>query len=44
MIALVQGGLDLAPLITHRLKIDDFAEGFSAMRAGDAGKVVLVWN
>ncbi|MCB1415092.1 MAG: L-threonine 3-dehydrogenase [Phyllobacteriaceae bacterium] len=44
MIALVQGGLDLAPLITHRLKIDDFAEGFSAMRAGDAGKVVLDWN
>ena len=44
MIALVQGGLDLAPLITHRLKIDDFEEGFSAMRAGDAGKVVLDWN
>ncbi|MEZ5881980.1 MAG: L-threonine 3-dehydrogenase [Nitratireductor sp.] len=44
MIALVQGGLDLAPLITHRLKIDDFAEGFSAMCAGDAGKVVLDWN
>jgi len=44
MIALVQGGLDLTPLITHRLKIDAFEEGFAAMRSGDAGKVVLDWN
>ncbi|WP_075997695.1 L-threonine 3-dehydrogenase [Salaquimonas pukyongi] len=44
MIALVQGGLDLAPLITHRLNIDAFEEGFSAMRSGEAGKVVLDWN
>ena len=44
MIALVQGGLDIAPLITHRLKIDDFATGFEAMRSGDSGKVVLDWT
>jgi threonine 3-dehydrogenase len=44
MIGLVQGGLDLAPLITHRLRIDDFAEGFRAMKAGEAGKVVLDWT
>lgn len=43
MIALVQGGLDLTPLITHRLPIDDFATGFSAMREGSAGKVVMDW-
>ena len=44
MIALVQGGLDLAPLITHRLPIDRFREGFDAMRDGSAGKVVLDWG
>ena len=44
MIALVQGGLDLAPLITHRIKIDEFETGFSAMRSGNAGKVVMDWE
>lgn len=44
MIALVQGGLDLAPLITHRLPIDRFREGFDAMRNGTAGKVVMDWT
>jgi threonine 3-dehydrogenase len=43
MIALVQSGLDLAPLITHRIAIEDFAEGFAVMRSGDSGKVVLDW-
>ncbi|MEL6476831.1 MAG: zinc-binding dehydrogenase, partial [Pseudomonadota bacterium] len=43
MIAFVQTGLDLTPLITHRLPVSDFAEGFRAMRAGEAGKVVLDW-
>ncbi len=44
MIGLVQGGLDLAPLITHRLPVARFADGFAAMRAGEAGKVVLDWE
>jgi threonine 3-dehydrogenase len=44
MIALVQGGLDLSGLITHRIKIDDFATGFAAMRSGEAGKVVMDWG
>jgi threonine 3-dehydrogenase len=43
MIAFVQGGLDVSPVITHRLPIDRFEEGFAAMRAGDSGKVVLDW-
>ena len=43
MIAFVQGGLDLAPIITHRLPIDDFQSGFDAMRSGSSGKVVLTW-
>ena len=43
MTTLVQGGLDLSPLITHRLGVDDYLEGFAAMRSGDSGKVVLDW-
>ncbi|MFV0475896.1 MAG: L-threonine 3-dehydrogenase, partial [Pikeienuella sp.] len=43
MIGLVQGGLDLSPLITHRLKAEDYREGFELMRAGACGKVVLDW-
>jgi threonine 3-dehydrogenase len=44
MIALLAGGLDLAPLIPHRFSIADFATGFEAMRSGDAGKVVMDWQ
>ncbi len=43
MIALVQSGLDLSGLITHRIGIDDFEEGFAAMISGEAGKVVMSW-
>ncbi|MEO1611976.1 MAG: L-threonine 3-dehydrogenase, partial [Pseudomonadota bacterium] len=41
MIGLVQGGLDLTPLITHRLSATEFEKGFDLMRAGTCGKVVL---
>lgn len=44
MIAFVQGGLDVSPIITHRLAIDDYQEGFEAMRSGNAGKVVMDWT
>ena len=44
MIALVRGGLDLTDLITHRIGIDDFADGFAAMLSGNAGKVVMDWT
>ena len=44
MIALVQSGLDVSGLITHRLKIDEFQEGFAAMISGEAGKVVMDWD
>jgi threonine 3-dehydrogenase len=44
MIALVQSGLDLSGLITHRIGIDDFAEGFDVMLSGEAGKVVMDWG
>ncbi|SFQ64920.1 L-threonine 3-dehydrogenase [Nitratireductor indicus] len=43
MIALVQTRLDLRDIITHRIKADDFREGFAAMRSGGSGKVVMSW-
>ncbi|WP_281967131.1 L-threonine 3-dehydrogenase [Roseovarius nanhaiticus] len=44
MIALVQSGLDVSGLITHRIGIDDFEAGFEAMISGNSGKVVMDWN
>ena len=44
MIALVQSGLDLTDLITHRIGIDDFEDGFAAMISGETGKVVMDWD
>ncbi|OIQ41607.1 MAG: L-threonine 3-dehydrogenase [Roseobacter sp. MedPE-SWde] len=44
MIAMLQNGLDVSPVITHQFGVDDFAEGFAAMKSGNSGKVVLNWN
>ncbi|HXV00586.1 MAG TPA: L-threonine 3-dehydrogenase [Caulobacteraceae bacterium] len=43
MFGLIRGGLDLEPLITHRLEASDFRSGFEAALSGEAGKVVLRW-
>jgi threonine 3-dehydrogenase len=43
MVAMLQSGLDLSPIITHRFGIDDFQKGFDAMRSGQSGKVILDW-
>ena len=43
MTVLVQGGLDISPVITHRLPYTDFEEGFAAMNEGSTGKVILNW-
>jgi threonine 3-dehydrogenase len=41
MLGLLEGGLDMEPIITHRLPREDFQAGFDAMRSGSSGKVVL---
>ena len=41
---MVQGGLDLTPVITHRFNYKDFEKGFAAMNSGMSGKVVLDWT
>jgi len=43
MIAMLQNGLDVSAVITHRFGADDFAAGFAAMKSGTSGKVVLSW-
>jgi len=43
MTSMLQSGLDISAVITHRLAVDDYEQGFAAMRAGEAGKVVLDW-
>lgn len=44
MIAMLENGLDIRRVITHRFKVDDFAQGFEVMRSGRSGKVVLDWD
>lgn len=43
MTMMLQSGLDVGPVITHRFAAEDFEEGFAAMNGGDCGKVVLKW-
>lgn len=44
MLGLIEGGLDLDPLVTHRLRFTEFQAGFDAMASGQSGKVVLDWT
>ncbi|MBL8894038.1 MAG: L-threonine 3-dehydrogenase [Rhizobiales bacterium] len=44
MIAMLQSGLDIRKVITHRMKAEGFAQGFALMKQGSCGKVVLDWN
>jgi threonine 3-dehydrogenase len=43
MAAMLQSGLDIRPIITHRFPIADFRAGFEVMRSGQSGKVILDW-
>lgn len=44
MSVLVQTGLDITPVITHRFGCDEFAKGFDVMKTGHSGKVILSWR
>ena len=44
MSMMVETGLDLSPIITHRLHYSEFQQGFDAMLSGQAGKVILNWE
>jgi threonine 3-dehydrogenase len=44
MLAMLQSGLDIRPVITHRLDAVDFLAGFDTMARGECGKIVLDWR
>jgi len=44
MTVLLQSGLDIQPVITHRLGINDYREGFEIMNSGKSGKITLDWS
>ncbi|MEB8431795.1 L-threonine 3-dehydrogenase [Cocleimonas sp. KMM 6892] len=44
MSMMIETGLDLNPIITHRLPYTDFQQGFDAMLSGESGKVILDWE
>ncbi|MCF6314602.1 MAG: L-threonine 3-dehydrogenase [Verrucomicrobiales bacterium] len=44
MTSMIQSGMDISPVITHRIGYEDFEEGFAAMRSGQSGKVVMDWE
>jgi threonine 3-dehydrogenase len=44
MTVMLQSGLDITPVITHRYAFQDFEKGFEAMRSGHSGKIILTWH
>jgi threonine 3-dehydrogenase len=44
MTVMIQSGLDIRPVITHRFDFRDFEAAFIAARSGDSGKVIMDWQ
>jgi threonine 3-dehydrogenase len=44
MTVMLQGGLDIRPVITHRFAAAEFEKGFEVMNSGQSGKVILDWT
>jgi len=44
MSVMLESGLNIAPVITHRLPYPEFEKGFAAMKSGECGKVILNWR
>jgi threonine 3-dehydrogenase len=44
MASMLQSGLDISPIITHRFDIDDYQPAFELMASGQSGKVILNWT
>jgi threonine 3-dehydrogenase len=43
MSSMLQSGLNIEPILTHRFAAADFQQGFDVMRSGNSGKVILDW-
>ncbi len=44
MASMLQSGLDISPIITHRFDMNDYEEAFQLMESGESGKVILNWR
>jgi len=44
MSVMLESGLDIRPVITHRFSYRDFEQAFQAMRSGNTGKVIMEWS
>ncbi len=44
MTVMIQGGLDLMPVITHSFHYTEFEKGFELMKSGQSGKIILNWE
>ena len=44
MTVMIQSGLDIAPVITHRFSYREFEQAFEVMASGNSGKVLLYWE
>jgi threonine 3-dehydrogenase len=44
MTVMLQSGLDISPVITHRFQFEEFEDAFATARSGKAGKVVMRWS
>ena len=44
MSSMLQSGLDLTPIMTHRFSVDDYETAFQLMESGQSGKVILDWT
>jgi len=44
MLAMLQTGLDISPVITHRFSFTDYEEAFEVVRSGECAKVILDWS
>jgi threonine 3-dehydrogenase len=43
MAAMLQSGLDVKPIITHRFPVSEYHDAFEIMKSGQSGKVILDW-
>lgn len=43
MVAMLQSGLNINPIITHRLPVSEYNLGFETMASGHSGKIILDW-
>jgi threonine 3-dehydrogenase len=44
MAVLIQGGLDILPVVSHRLHYSEFEKAFEIMKSGESGKIILDWK